>query len=52
MVRHEPGVEPAALQGLRKAYQVLEVEIGVGISAGIAPPCGVDADRSHKRAQT
>ena len=52
MIGHEPRVEPGALQGLRKTYQMLEVEIGVGIGAGIAPPCGVDADRAHKRAQT
>ena len=51
MVGHEPGVEAAALQGLREADQVFEVEIGVGIGAGIAPPGGVDADRAHKGAQ-
>ena len=48
MVGHEPRVEPAALQILREADQVLQVEIGVGIGAGIAPPGGVDADRAHK----
>ena len=51
MVRHEPGVKAAALQGLGKADQVLEIEIGVGIGAGVAPPGGVDADRAHECAQ-
>ncbi len=51
MVGHEKRVEPAALQGLGKPDQVLEVEVGVGPGAGIAPPGGVDADRAHEGAQ-
>ena len=52
MIGHEPGVEPAALQGLGKADQVLQVEVGVGGGARIAPPGGMDADRAHKGAET
>src|SRR5712692_2673204 len=51
MVGHEPGVEAAALQGLRETDQVLEIEIGVGIGAWVAPPGGMNADRAHERAQ-
>src|ERR1700724_1657754 len=51
MVGHEPGVEAAALQGLRETDQVFEIEIGVGISARVAPPGGVNADRAHESAQ-
>jgi hypothetical protein len=51
MVRHEERVEPAVLQGLRKPLQVLEIEIGVGVCAGVTPPGGMDADWAHKRAQ-
>ena len=51
MVGHEPGVEPALFQLLREADQVLQVEVGVRIGAGIAPPGGMDADRAHERAE-
>ncbi len=51
MIRHEKGVELAALQGLGETLDVLEIEIGVGIGAGIAPPRGVNADRPHERAE-
>ena len=51
MVGHEPGVEPAMLQLLRKPDQVLQIEIGVGVGAGIAPPGGMDADRAHEGPQ-
>ncbi len=48
MVGHKPRIEPAALQGLSEAHQMLQIEIGVGVGAGIAPPGGVDADRTHE----
>ena len=51
MVGHEEGVELAALQRLREALEVREVEIGVRIGAGIAPGAGVDADRAHEGAE-
>ncbi len=51
MIGHEPGVEPAALQGLGEADQVREVEVGVGGGARIAPPGGMDADRAHESAK-
>ncbi len=51
VIRHEEGVEPRALQGLDEAAQVLEVEVRIGIGAGIAPPGGMDADRAHERTQ-
>ena len=51
MVGHEEGVELAALQRLREALQVREVEVGVGKGAGIAPGAGVDADRAHEGAK-
>ena len=40
-----------SLQGLGKLLEVREVEVGVTVSAGIAPGAGVDADRTHERAQ-
>ena len=49
MVGHEKGVEPAALEGLRKADQMPEIEIGIGVSAGITPPGGMNTDRAHER---
>ena len=51
MVGHEPGVEPPLFQLLREADQVLQVEVGVRVGAGIAPPAGMDADRAHKGAE-
>ena len=51
MIRHEPGVEAALFQLLREADQVPQVEIGVGISPGIAPPSRVDARRAHESAE-
>jgi hypothetical protein len=51
MVGHEEGVELAALERLREALDVREVEVGVGKGAGIAPGAGVDRGRAHERAQ-
>ena len=51
MVGHEEGVELAALEGLREALEVGEVEIGVGERARVAPPRRMDADRAHEGAE-
>ena len=51
MVGHEPRVEAALLQLLGEADQVLQVEVGVGVGAGIAPPGGMNADWAHERAE-
>ena len=41
----------ARLQPLGEALQMGEVEIGVGIGAGIAPGAGVETDRAHEGAE-
>ena len=51
MVGHEEGVEFGGLEPLGEALQMGEVEVGVGIGAGIAPGAGVEADRAHERTQ-
>ncbi len=51
VVGHEEGVELAALELLREAFEVREVEIGVRKGAGIAPGAGMDARRPHEGAQ-
>ena len=51
MVGHEEGVELRRLQRLREALQMREVEVGVGIGAGIAPGAGVKTDRAHESAE-
>ena len=51
MVGHEEGVELRRLKRLREALQMGEIEIGVGIGAGIAPGAGVEADRAHEGAE-
>ena len=43
--------EAALLQLLGEADQVLQVEVGVGVGAGIAPPGGMNADWAHERAE-
>jgi hypothetical protein len=48
VVGHEEGVELAALQRLGETFQVLETEVGIWETAGIAPRGGVDADRAHE----
>ena len=50
MVGHEERIEPATLQRLREADQMLEVEVGIGIGTRVAPPGGMDADRAHESA--
>src|SRR5580704_766818 len=52
MVRHEEGVELAALERLRETRQMLEVEVRIGIRARITPRRRVDADGAHESAQT
>src|ERR1043166_4870395 len=51
MIRPKTRVKTRLFEALRKADQVFEIEVGVGIGARITPPCGVDADRAHKRAE-
>ena len=52
VVGHEEGVEPAALQRLREALKVLEIEVRIRVRARIAPGAGMNADRPHERAQS
>jgi hypothetical protein len=52
VVSHEERVEPAALERLRKALDMREVEVRVRIGAGIAPGGGVDGRRAHERTET
>jgi len=51
VIGHEEGVELAALQRLREAFDVREVEIRVREGTGIAPGTGVDGRRPHECAQ-
>src|SRR5262245_36502184 len=51
MIRHEEGVEFAAFERLREAFEMREVEIGIRESAGIAPGAGVDGGRPHEGAE-
>ena len=51
VVGHEEGVELAALQRLREALEMREVEVGVREGAGIAPGAGMDAGRAHEGAE-
>jgi hypothetical protein len=51
VVGHEEGVEFRALEPLREMLEMREVEIGVRISARIAPGAGVDARRPHEGAE-
>ena len=46
------GVELSALKRLRKLHDMIDVEIGVGIGAGIPPCAGVKADRPHEGAES
>src|SRR5260370_20266045 len=48
MIGHEEGVEFAALERLREAFEMREVEIGIRESAGIAPGAGMDSRRPHE----
>jgi hypothetical protein len=50
MIGHEEGVEFAALERLREAFEMREVEIGIRESAGIAPGAGMDGGRRMKAA--
>lgn len=51
MIGHEECVEPPLLELLREALEMREVEVRVGIGAGIAPGGRMDADRPHERAK-
>jgi hypothetical protein len=51
MVGHEEGIESAALQGLREAFEMLEIEIRIRQPARVTPRRGVDADRPHEGTQ-
>ena len=51
MVGHKERVEPSALERLSKAPQVLEVEVRIRISPGIAPPSAMDSHRAHEGAK-
>ena len=51
VVGHEEGIEPAVLELLRKTLEVCEIEIGIGVGAGIAPGAGMDARRPHECAE-
>ena len=48
---HEKGVELARLQLLGELYDMLKIEIGVGVGPGVAPRAGVDGDRPHEGAE-
>ena len=52
VVGHEERVEPAALQRLDEAFDVREVEVGVRVTARIAPGRGMDRGRPHEGAET
>ena len=51
MVGHEKRVEAPAFEGLSETLQVLEVEIRIGIGAGIAPLTRMDAYGAHQGAE-
>ena len=51
MVGHEERVEAPAFEGLSETLQVLEVEIRVGVGAGVSPPTRMDAHGAHERAK-
>src|SRR6266478_1587016 len=51
VIRHEEGVEFAAFERLREAFEMREVEIGIRKSAGIAPGASMDGGRPHEGAE-
>ena len=51
MVGHKERVEAPAFEGLSETLQVLEVEIRIGIGAGIAPLTRMDAYGAHQGAE-
>jgi hypothetical protein len=51
MVGHKERVEAPAFEGLSETLQVLEVEIRIGIGAGIAPLTRMDAHGAHEGAE-
>jgi alkanesulfonate monooxygenase SsuD/methylene tetrahydromethanopterin reductase-like flavin-dependent oxidoreductase (luciferase family) len=51
MVRHEEGIKPSPFQNLDEMHEVLQIEVGVGVGPRIAPPGGMNADRSHDGAK-
>ena len=48
VIGHEEGVEFAAFERLREAFDVREGEIRIRESAGIAPSAGMDGGRPHE----
>jgi len=44
-------IEPRLFKSLNKPHEVLQIEVGVGVSPRIAPPRGMDADRTHDGAE-
>ena len=51
MIRHEEGIEFRRLELLRESLEMSEIEIRVGIGAGIPPGPGVNAYRPHEGAE-
>jgi hypothetical protein len=49
MIRHEETVETGAFKPLCEGLYMFEIEIRVGIRAGIPPPPAMDGGRAHKR---
>ena len=51
VIGHEEGVEFRLFQLLREALDVLEIEVGVRVGAGITPGTGMQADGAHEGAK-
>jgi hypothetical protein len=51
VVGHEERVEFSPFEGADEAFQVREVEVGIGIRAGVAPSGGMDGNGTHKGAE-
>ena len=51
VIGHEKGVETAAFQGRDELLVMREIEVRVGVGAGVAPCRGVDTDGAHERAE-
>jgi hypothetical protein len=51
VVRHEERIEPGLFKSLDETYEMLQIEIGVGVGSRVAPPCRMDGDRTHDGAK-
>ncbi len=52
MIRHEEGIELGRLEPLCEMLQMGEIEVGIGVGAGVAPrPC-MNADWAHEGPET